>query len=114
MKRSDETLFEHLRKVLDTGAENMDARTVTRLAQIRRNAMSRRDFRTKLIPRFAPAIAFATSAIMLAILLRVSDGSLPVLDPDLVIFEFVLAESDLELIEDLEFYRWLDANGNAG
>ncbi len=113
MNRSNETLVEQWREVLDTDAENIDARTVARLAQIRRNAVSRRDVRSTL-PRFAPAIAFATSAIMLAILLRVPDGSIHVLDPDVVIFEIVLADSDLELIEDLEFYRWLDANGNAG
>jgi hypothetical protein len=51
---------------------------------------------------------------MLAIMLRVPDGSIPELDANAILFEVVLASNDLELIEDLEFYSWLDANGNAG
>ena len=114
MNRSDENLLEQWRNALDTDAENIDTRTVARLAQIRRNAMARRAAWPNFIPRFAPAIAFATSAIVLAILLHVPDESISMLDPDAVLFEIVLAEGELELIEDLEFYRWLDANGNAG
>ena len=114
MNRSDENLLTRWRSALDADVENLDARTVARLVQIRHQAMSRRSARQSFRPRFAPAVAFATSALVLATLLRISDGSIPVFDADAILLEIVLAEDELELIEDLEFYRWLDANGNAG
>ena len=114
MKRGDEYLVERWRSELDADLDNIDDVTTARLAQIRRNALSRPVARQSFIPRMAPAIAFAASAIVLAIFLRVPDGPISQLDPDVVLMEIVLAEGELELIEDLEFYRWLDANGNAG
>ena len=114
MNRSEEHFVEQLRGALDANAQKVDTSTLDRLAQIRRQAMSRRAVESSFIPRFAPAIAFAASAIMLAIMLRVPDGSIPELDANAMLFEVVLASNDLELIEDLEFYSWLDANGNAG
>ena len=110
MNRSEEHFVEQLRGALDANAQKVDTSTLDRLAQIRRQAMSRRAVESSFIPRFAPAIAFAASAIML----RVPDGSIPELDANAMLFEVVLASNDLELIEDLKFYSWLDANGNAG
>lgn len=114
MNRSDANFLEQLRNALNADTDNIDPRTLDRLARNRRNAITQRAVRSNFIPRFAPGIAFAASAIMLAILLRVPDGSIPELDPDITLFEIALVDVELELIEDLEFYHWLDANGNAG
>jgi len=48
------------------------------------------------------------------VLLRVPGFSISPLDPDAVLSELEFLESEIELVDELEFFRWLDANGHAG
>lgn len=110
MKPSDDDVLALVRRKLDADVDALRPDTTGRLAACRRAALSRQVRR----PRFAPAVAFAASTAVLAIMLAAPDGAQPWLEPDTAAFDFVLAESELELIEDLDFYRWLDLNGYAG
>lgn len=114
MKLTDDDFLRRVRCDLDADIEAMDGATVAQLAQIRRAAVARASVRPTFNLRFAPAVAFAASTAMLAILLRVPGGSLPPLEHDVPLIEFALADGELELIEELEFYQWLDARGYAG
>lgn len=115
MKQSEEDFLKQLKRELDADLEKIDSATMARLARSRREAVSRRaGRRSPFIERFAPGLAFAASTAMLAILLQVSNGSMPQLGSNAPLVELLLAQGELELIEELDFYRWLDANGYAG
>ena len=114
MSLSDDDFISLLRRELDADIAATDRATTARLERSRFEAVSRNAARPMFNLRFAPAIAFAASTAMLAMLLRVPDGSSPPFESDVRLIEFALADGELELIEDLDFYRWLDANGYAG
>jgi hypothetical protein len=95
MKRGDEYLIERWRSELDADVDKIDDVTTDRLAQIRRNALSRPVACQSFIPRMVPAIAFTASAIVLVLFLRVPDGSISQLDLDAELMEIVLAQEEL-------------------
>ncbi|HJP37322.1 MAG TPA: hypothetical protein QF901_15205 [Gammaproteobacteria bacterium] len=114
MNQSDRDFLELVRGALDDDLETTEVATTARLARIRSDAILRREGRADTVPRFAPALAFAASTIMVALFLYVPDGSSPRFESDLELIEYAFAEGELELVEDLDFYRWLDAGGYAG
>ncbi|HFD80114.1 MAG TPA: hypothetical protein ENK05_06970 [Gammaproteobacteria bacterium] len=100
---SDRGLAEAARRQLDRHAEAVDELTAARLAALRRRALLQATPRR--LPRWLPAAAVAAAALLAVLLwmqplLRTTapGGGL----------ELVASSEDLELIEDLEFYDWLE------
>ncbi len=111
MDDSDIELTRRVRDALDEDVRSIELPIRRRLAQARATALARRPVRA---PWLMPAAGFATAASVLVLLLNVTHGPAGDFDTHDVLFDTTLAENELELIEDLEFYRWLDANGFAG
>lgn len=104
------------RAVLEDSAQALDAATLSRLNRARQRALD-----AARAPRHAawrgPALAAGAFATVAALALWQLPR--PALAPDAAAplaedLALVAAGSDLELVEDLEFYAWLDAQSADG
>ena len=116
MKREDteRQLTGRLREQLRAGEEDIDELTAARLQAARRQALDAVG-RNHLRHRLGwSAGGFATAAVaVLAVVLWSGGWEVPV--PALSADDWeLLAEGDLQLIEDLEFYDWLPEEETAG
>jgi hypothetical protein len=93
-----------LRQQLDRHAEQLDEATASRLRAARTQALERGGQRNY---RWLPVTGLATAAAaLLAVLVwQQQAGDLPGVEDD---WELVASGEDLELIEELEFYDWLE------
>ncbi len=108
--KDDKSFTEQARRALDRHAEALDEATAARLAAMRRNALQARPRRAPWLP-VAAVSALAASVLTVALLLQ-RDDSLPVGDPELL--DIVASSEDAELIEELDFYQWLDSVESSG
>lgn len=119
----DERHFREQAKALfDGSVERLDAATLSRLNQGRHAALE--ELRRRKVSgqwlRWAPATGVAAAAIVTVMVLRGPNGVDVPIEPRLASdFEMLLDEDSLEMLEDLEFYSWLEAsdldtNGNVG
>ncbi len=98
---------------LRSQGEQLDASTLSRLSRARRAAVSEmRDSDGRGRIPWLPLGAAATAVAIVAVAL-LTDPAPPTADLETRIepledLEIVLAEDSLELMEDWEFYRWLE------
>ena len=116
----DEDFAAQAKGAFDDSVERLDAGALSRLNQGRHAALERlASGNTKAVwMRWAPAGGVAAAALVTMIVMRGPEiGSMPV---EVVSdFEILLQDESLEMLEDLEFYSWLDdvdldAGGNVG
>ena len=100
----DKPFVDKIRQTLDEHADALDEVTAARLAAMRRNALDARPRRARWLP-VAAFSAVAASMLTVALLLN-QNADLPGVDLDAL--ELVAQSEDLELIEELDFYDWLD------
>ncbi len=105
MSDDDKPFVDQVRQTLDQHADALDEVTAARLAAARRNALDARPRRTHWLP-VAALSAVAASVLTIALLLN-QDSGLQSIDPEAL--ELVAQSEDQELIEQLDFYDWLDA-----
>jgi len=86
--------------------EGIDAATRSRLTQARHRALQELPKRRSRAVRWLPAGAVAAAALMAWVL--VSTGPTGLSQPEQADIEILLAEDELEMFEDLEFYAWID------
>jgi len=101
----DKPFVEQVVRTLDQHAEALDEVTAARLAAIRRSALNTRPGRTRWLS-VAALSAIAASVFALALLFNQRTDA-PGIDPDAL--EQVAQSQDQELIEELDFYNWLDS-----
>ena len=98
---SDEKLVENIRRQLEQHADNLDELSAARLAAARRHALA------QSVPRRHGWLALsgvgAAAALLLAVLV-VHQGARP--DGD---WDILTSTEDMDLIEELDFYAWLEA-----
>ena len=103
----DGRLAERARQLFDESVLELDAGTQSRLNRSRQRALAESKSRGTDVRwlRFTSAAAVAAAAAV--VVWRAGDG-VDVLAPDAASdFELLLAGEDLEMLEDLEFYRWI-------
>ena len=86
-----------------------------RLLRARNQAvLSTRERRQKML--WAPVATFANASGLALVMSLPGDrvGSPPDLSADPIAAEFVYGEDDVDMLEDLEFYHWLERQGYAG
>ncbi len=111
MKNTDDEIS-FLRKVkisLDQSEEGIDAGTLSRLHRIRQNALKlkkpEKTGRLKWFPAPLPALATAGMVLLAVFIFSTGDTEFPSSN-NLEDLE-ILASSNLEFYEDLDFYAWL-------
>jgi hypothetical protein len=107
---NEERWLETIRTQLDADARALDAATASKLTQARARAVAERPrarWLRVLVPAFGVAAAFALALP----LWRHADPAPPATNADS--FELLVAGDDVALYDDLEFYAWLGAEGDA-
>ena len=118
LERRDESLERHAREAFDASVARLDAATRARLRDARRAAIDELESRRRPAWQGWAPVAVAASAALLAVLLwrTPAESPQPVAGPvfaeTMDALEMVAAGEDLDLvIEDLEFYAWLEQAG---
>ncbi len=116
MSNDDDRLVRRAREVFDESVDTLDGERLSKLNQARHRALEQLDRRSPLASWFTvvPAGALAAVALVAVLLtLRVDDTGTPLpgaTTAEDVDFELLINDDNLEMLEDLEFYSWLDAD----
>jgi hypothetical protein len=101
-----------VRSLLEADLETIDRATRARLRWSRASALrAPAEVRRRL---WLPAGAFATAALALVLLLPLGGRDVQVAAEAGVDVELLVAEENLDLLRDLDFYIWLQDAGGAG
>jgi hypothetical protein len=110
-KRDREAIFvEHVKKGLEQSVDDMDGKTLSRLAGLRREALERKRQRRYRIPRWmrVPAAGLAAAAVaLLAFTTVVKETSPPLGEQILADVDILSSREVMEFYENLDFYLWL-------
>ena len=117
MERNNEqdNFSEKVRKVLDDSADDIDELTLSRIRAARANAVSTADKKHAPGRGWIPVGSFATVlfVVLAAFLFNQNKGDLP-LSIEADDMEMLSSVDSLEILDDLEFYLWLDVNMELG
>ena len=115
----DEAFVRQLKSVLDAGNAHLDGHVRSRLTRARHAALEQaRPAPAFWARQWAPAAGVAAAAV-LAVLLWPGARQSSTIDAQVVDeagpndLEIVFAEENLDLLEDLDFYEWVDAEAGS-
>ncbi len=104
---SEGQFVERIKHQLDRHAAAVDDLTVARLGAARRRVLHTQADRPR---RWLPAAGLATAAVaLLAVLVLMQPSPQPEINGELW-----MTQDDIEVIEELEFYAWLEATQAGG
>ncbi len=115
-----EALTKQAKDLFDESVDKLDAATLSRLNQGRHRALAELDQGASprgVWLRWVPVTGVAAAAL---VTVMVMNGQAPVDQPVTAAdFEMLLEEESLEMLDELEFYTWLEladaeVNGNVG
>lgn len=101
----------------DDSVDRLDAATLSKLNRGRQAALAELSSARPISPwlRWMPAAGVAAAALIVVVMLQVpvgletpSDAILGTSESVAADFEILIGEDSLEMIEDLEFYSWID------
>ncbi len=102
----EESFAGRARELFDDSVERLDASTLSKLNQARHAALAASSRPAANWSRWMPATGLAAAAVIAVIVLQGRAGVDMPGDAD--DFEILLGQDDLEMIEELEFYSWID------
>jgi hypothetical protein len=114
-KRSDEALVERARDLFDDSVAGLDAETRSRLNRSRQRALAEIGRGRPGWVRWSPAFGATAAAVVAVVLINttptmdLAEGPATASDLDLL-----LDEESLEMLEELEFYSWIELEESAG
>ena len=106
---AEDTFTSRAKKQFDESVENLDGETRSRLNSARHAALAELKFGGHRWIEWAPAAGVAAAAVV-AVVLWTGDPPSDVLTPTMsnADIEILLTEDSFEMLEDLEFYSWID------
>ena len=108
MSKSDDKFADQAKTLFDDSADRLDGATLSTLNQSRHRALEELKAGPSPLWRWAPA-AGVTAAVLVAVMVTLEEQ--PAVDalPDSVAdMEILLGEDSIEMLEDLEFYAFID------
>ncbi|MEL7185320.1 MAG: hypothetical protein AAFN50_02650 [Pseudomonadota bacterium] len=106
MSTSDEKLEQSAKRLFDESVDGLDAATLSRLNRGRQAALEASGGGRSRWLLWAPATGVAAAAVVAAVMLQVPNTN--VIDAAPADLDIILAEESIEMLEELEFYAWLD------
>lgn len=103
--------FEQSAKALfDASVDSLDAATLSKLNQGRQAALAAAADAPRLWHRWVPAAGMATAVLVAVLVVRGPDmDDVPfAANPVQSDFELLMGDDALEMIEELDFYSWID------
>lgn len=113
-KPEDAAFLQRAADVFDASVQDLDAQTRSRLNQGRQQALAATDSRVAIWNNWVPLGAAAAVAVVAVVMWNGKEQAEALSSPDFTTpaiatdFEILLDEDDLEMLEDLEFYSWID------
>ena len=113
-KVADEAFVDKAKQLFDESVEGLDGETRSRLNRGRQAALNELTAGRPVWVQWAPAAGAAAAAVV-AIVLWTGNPPVDELTPEASAtdFEILLAEDSFEMLEDLEFYSWIDLDEDA-
>lgn len=110
--RTDAQFAERSKSLFDDSVESLDAATLSKLNQRRQAALAEVAAKAPGVTwlRWMPASGLAAAAVLAVVMLRGPDLEPVPAIPDTAAtdLEILFGEDSLEMIEELEFYSWID------
>jgi len=121
-QRNDEHAVDKAKKLFDESVDRLDAATLSRLNEGRHDALAELHDAGLARPwlRWVPATGIAAAALVTVMVMRGPSAIVaPEVPATVTDFEILMDEESLEMLEDLEFYSWMDpadleGTGNVG
>ena len=107
MNKADETMAQQAKEAFDQSVDGLDAATLSRLNRGRQAALAEAGHPGRQWMRWMPATGVA-AAVLLAVLTFQSPGDVDIISAPATDLEILLSEESIEMLEELEFYSWLD------
>ena len=107
-KEADDRFALQAKRRFDESVDRIDGATQSKLTSARHAALAEIRPERAALFRWAPATGVVAAAVVAAVLWM---GGLPEQDPsapEVADIEILLTEDSLEMLEDLEFYSWID------
>ncbi len=109
MKKTEDKFSADARATFDASVDELDAATLSRLNRGRQRALEELGRPRRSWSTWAPATGVA-AAVTIAVIMAQSPvgtngGEVPAALADM---DILLSEDSIEMLEDLEFYSWLD------
>jgi hypothetical protein len=110
MKQSDEAFDKKAKAVFDESVEELDAATLSKLNRGRHAALAELHRPAQQWSRWMPVTGVAAAVLIAVMVMQsptaVDDAALSTAATDM---EILLGEDSIEMLEDLEFYSWIDS-----
>lgn len=107
MKERDEQLAQRAKKAFDRSVDELDAATLSRLNRGRQAALSELERPNRQWLRWMPATGVAAAVVLVMITFQ-GPGEIGVINAPATDLDILLSEESIEMLEELEFYSWLD------
>lgn len=107
MSKNDEQLTQQAKEAFDRSVDGLDAATLSRLNRGRQAALAELESPARQWLRWMPATG-AAAAVLLVLTMLGGPNDIGVIDAPATDLEILLSEESIEMLEDLEFYSWLD------
>ena len=108
MKSTDEAFNKQAKASFDETVEQLDAATLSKLNRARHAALAEMQQPTRQWSRWMPATGVAAAVLVAVMVMQNPAGFDEPLPAAVADMEILLGEDSLEMLEDLEFYSWLD------
>jgi len=107
MNKTDEQLTRQAKEAFDKSVDGLDAATLSRLNRSRQAALGEAARPGREWLRWVPATGVAVATLLVMLTLR-GPADLDVIAAPATDLEILLSEESIEMLEELEFYSWLD------
>lgn len=110
MKKTDEQFSSEAKAAFDESVDALDAATLSKLNRGRQRALEELERPGRRWSTWAPATGVA-AAVLVAVMIAQSPVSIDATELPAAVadMEILLGEDSIEMLENLEFYSWLDA-----
>jgi len=107
MKQSDEDFGRQAKEAFDASVDKLDAATLSKLNRGRQAALAELGKPAAQWSRWMPATGVA-AAVLVAVMVLQSPAPVNEIPTSVTDMEILLGEDSIEMLEELEFYSWID------
>lgn len=114
MSKSDDRFARDAKALFDASVDELDAATLSKLNRGRHRALDELGSARANWMRWAPAAGVAAAVVLAVTLTMRQPVDVEALPATVTDMEILLGEESIEMLEDLEFYSWLDTVESEG
>jgi hypothetical protein len=108
MKESNDKFAKQAKALFDESVDRLDAAALSTLNRSRHRALEAASAQTVNWLRWAPVTGVAVAALVAVLLLQPDPVMVDTMPASVTEMEILLGDESIEMLEDLEFYAWID------